>query len=479
MVRRFVVPKSQKGIRLRYAVALLSVLAATALRLPFQPLFGHSVPFLLYFPAVLFASWFGGLGPGLLAALLGALASSFFWMEPYMAFAPLSFQTSLQLLLFLAVSGFMSWLVNLLHTSVDSLNAAHRRIAQVLGNMSDGFMIFDRDWRYVYVNDSGARIAQHPREELLGRIVWDLFPDEVGHPAWVQLTQAMRDQVPVHFEYYYPGFQRWFEFKAYPAQEGLALYVADITEKKHLHEAITSQLEKRVAEKTAELESKNQSLQALTHSLAHDLRAPMRAIAGFASVLLEDHADHLGPEAQQLGSKILNASKHAEKLMTNLLEYSRLAHVDLPIAPVDLQAVTEVVLRRLAEEIRDSGGRVEVKRPLPVVLGNETVLDQALTNLITNGLKYAKEGESPIVSIFAENKGERVRIVVADGGIGIAPEHIKKLFRPFERIARAKPGTGLGLSILAKGVERMGGSYGVESNLGKGSRFWIELSAAD
>jgi PAS domain S-box-containing protein len=478
MVRRFVVPKSQRGVGIRYAVAVLSVLAATALRLPFQPVLGQSVPFLLYFPAVLFAAWFGGLGPGLLASVLGALASTFLWMDPYWSFAPFTFKTGVQVFLFLAVSAFMSWLVDLLHTSADSLNAAQRRMEQVLSSMNDGFMIFDRHWRYVYVNESGARIAQLPREQLLGNVVWDLYPDEVGNRGHQELTRAMREQIPVHFEYFYPRFGRWFEFKAYPAQEGLALYVADITEKKHLQEAITRQLEQRVAEKTAELEGKNQSLEALTYSLAHDLRAPMRSISGFMCVLLDEHGNKLGPDGLELANRVLNSSKHAEKLMANLLEYGRLAHVHLPLVRVDAQALAETIVRNLASEIHHHGGRVKIISPLPAVIANETVLEQALTNLIMNALKYTNDGESPIVSVRSQVNGDMARIVVEDYGLGIAPEHLGKLFKPFERIGGKKPGTGLGLSIVAKGIERMGGRVGVESTPGKGSRFWFELPKA-
>src|SRR6185295_15600330 len=111
MVRRFVIPKSERSTSLRYSVAVLALVFATLIRFPLQPFLGHSVPFLLYFPAVLFAAWYGGLGPGLLVTAAGGVASHFFWMEPYFEFAPLTTQTSMQLLLFLAVAGFISWMV--------------------------------------------------------------------------------------------------------------------------------------------------------------------------------------------------------------------------------------------------------------------------------------------------------------------------------------------------------------------------------
>jgi signal transduction histidine kinase len=115
---------------------------------------------------------------------------------------------------------------------------------------------------------------------------------------------------------------------------------------------------------------------------------------------------------------------------------------------------------------------------LPKVRGNETVLSQALGNLINNALKYGRDGAAPLVRIFAESKEGRSRLVVQDHGPGIHPEHLPRLFKPFTRLDTRKPGTGLGLSIVAKGIERMGGTVGVNSKPGSGSRFWIELPKA-
>ena len=615
MAARFIVPKSRRNPLASLGVAILSVAAVTLLRFPLQHVLGTGVPFLLYFPAVLFSAWYGGLRPGLIAALLGAVASSFFWMEPAFAFAPLTSHTVAQLTLFLLVCGFMTWLVDLLHKSIEQLHEAesrirrqaerfqvtlasigdallatdhtgnvqfmnsvaeqltgwsaadalgrplsnvfkiisqldrkpitdpvqtvlaekrvvglanhtvlvakdgterviedsaapiwdqgqilgvvlvfhdvterdrnrrkltelHRRLEQVLGSMNDGFMLFDRDWRYTYVNDSGARIAQKPKQELIGRNVWDLFPDEVGQPGYEQLAKAMREQVPIHFEYFYPRFQRWFEYKAYPADEGLALYVADITEQKNVQLAVTTQLEQRVAQKTAELQSRNQSLEALTHSLAHDLRAPMRSVGSFAAMLLEDHASVLPLDGQQLATRIISSAKHAEKLMNDLLEFGRLAHAELPVTSVDSHAVAESVLQRLNGDITAQRASISIPQRLPPVLANTVVLEQALTNLIVNALKYTNDGEPPQVTLLAEKHGPFVRIIVQDHGAGIAPQYIHKLFKPFTRLTSAKPGSGLGLSIVAKGIERLGGHVGVESQPGNGSRFWFELPAS-
>jgi PAS domain S-box-containing protein len=469
----------RKPAVLHYAAAIALVGLATAARFPLQGALGADVPFLLYFPALLAAAWFGGFGPGLVASLLSAFAAAFFWMRPEGGAVSLTAGHALQLFLFLAISTFMCWLVERLHGSIRRLDHAHGRIEQILATMTDGFAILDRDWRYVYVNVRGAEIARHPAHELLGKKLWDLFPEEVGGASYRQLQKAMQQNVPVHYETFYEKFGRWFEVRGYPAEEGLALYVADITEKKHIELAVKHELEGQVAEKTRELAQRNEALEALTHTLAHDLRAPLRAISGFSKILLEDYAKRLDEEGQDFCRRIAEAGHHAEKMMADLLEFARLSHAPLPKERLVLDRLVTRVLERLAEDIQKTGANVAVRRPLPDVFGNETVLEQALTNLITNALKFRRDEVSPRVTIGAEKLDGKVTLSVVDNGIGIAPEHVARLFRPFQRLTTQRSGSGLGLSIVKKGVERMGGRVGMDSKAGEGSRFWIMIPAAE
>jgi len=361
------------------------------------------------------------------------------------------------------------------------LEEAHKRTEQILASMTDGFAIFDEQWRYVYVNERAAEITRKTRQELLGKKLWDLFPDEIGKLSYQQLTRAMLENVPVQFENLYEPWGKWFDLRAHPSREGLALYFADITEKKNLQLAVTQELEKRVGEKTKELEDRNKSLEALSYGLAHDLRAPLRAIEGFTTLLREEYAPLLKGDGNLFCEKIASSTRHAEKLMVDLLEYGRLSHAVLPISTVDLEACVTGVLQQLAPEIQEKSAEVAVERPLPKVRANSTVLQQVLTNLIGNALKFRNREVSPVIRIRVEDGGGSVKIFVKDNGLGIAPDHIPKIFKPFERLhGKDKyPGTGLGLSIVQTGVQRMGGNLGVESQPGKGSEFWVELPKAD
>lgn len=228
------------------------------------------------------------------------------------------------------------------------------------------------------------------------------------------------------------------------------------------------------------IEESNAVLDAFAYTVSHDLRAPVRAMQGFSQVLIEDFGDRLGAQGRGYAERIIAAAKRMEGLIQDLLTYSRLSRAEATVAPVPLEAAVDAVLSGPVSDIKPPNARIEVKRPLPPVVGNRIILQQAVLNLVTNAMKFVAPGCDPLVRIRAETIGTAVRLWVEDNGIGIAPEHHQRIFRVFERLhgSEAYPGTGIGLAIVGKALERMGGKAGVESAVGQGSRFWIELPAA-
>ncbi|HEY4975982.1 MAG TPA: ATP-binding protein, partial [Gaiellaceae bacterium] len=250
-----------------------------------------------------------------------------------------------------------------------------------------------------------------------------------------------------------------------------------------LHERLerhASELEERVAQRTTELGEANDELEAFAYSVAHDLRAPLRAMTGFSEALIEDYAAKLGDEGADYAQRIADAASSMDHLIEDLLAYSRLARAEIHVEPVSLQQALDEALSQQRGAIDTSQAELTVDKAFPEVEGNYRMLVQVLANLISNALKFVAPGETPSVRISAESSQERVRLSVEDKGIGIDPEHAQRIFRVFERLhgGEVYPGTGIGLAIVRKGVERMNGQVGVESKPGKGSRFWIELEAA-
>ncbi|HMC29033.1 MAG TPA: HAMP domain-containing sensor histidine kinase, partial [Verrucomicrobiae bacterium] len=183
---------------------------------------------------------------------------------------------------------------------------------------------------------------------------------------------------------------------------------------------------------------------------------------------------------REYASRIVSSGRYMDTLLRDLLAYSRLTAAELTLSPVDLNVLLADVIEQLQNEIEEKKAVVNVEPSLDLVVGHAPTLRHVFGNLIGNALKFTDPTTRPQVRIHTEAGTDSVRVWVEDNGIGIAPEHQGRIFGLFERLhsGPAYSGTGVGLAIVRKGVERMGGRVGVESKVGKGSRFWVELAAA-
>jgi signal transduction histidine kinase len=243
---------------------------------------------------------------------------------------------------------------------------------------------------------------------------------------------------------------------------------------------VNHRLEKTVEERTRHLQDTIRSLETVCYNIAHDLRAPNRAIAGFAEALTSMYGSSLDADARDSLRRIAAAAQRSDALTLDLLAYGRLGHADLPCSKQCLRTRLQNVLEKLANDIAAARASIEVSEPLPDLWANPAALDQVLSNLVTNGMKFVAPGVRPQVKVHAEDAGEWCRVVVEDNGIGIPPEHQQRIFGVFQRLHPTDKysGSGIGLAIVQKSVERMGGKVGVKSSIGNGSCFWFELRRA-
>jgi len=265
-----------------------------------------------------------------------------------------------------------------------------------------------------------------------------------------------------------------------PAIKGALEKRRSIEEKARAEEELrrlNEEMEQRVSERTARLQEANTELEAFAYAISHDLRAPLRAMQGFAQALLEDCSDQLDAAGQEYARRINNAAQRMDALIKDLLVYSRLSRTGIRLHSVDLAAVIRAALAQLEAEIGQRGARIAVDGLLPQVIGHHQILVQVLTSLLANAIKFVAPGVQPSIRLWVEERNGRARLWIEDNGIGIARRDHERIFRAFERLhgTEVYPGTGIGLAIVRKGMERMGGQVGVESEVGRGSRFWMEL----
>jgi signal transduction histidine kinase len=239
------------------------------------------------------------------------------------------------------------------------------------------------------------------------------------------------------------------------------------------------ELERKVEERTASWREAAAQMEEFSYTVSHDLRGPLRAMSGFAAVLLDDHAASLDAQGREYLQRIGRASERMDRLTSDLLRYSRVAREDLQRERVALEPLVRGLIWNY-EELNPKRTDVALVCPMADVLAHETSLTQAMANLVTNAAKFVKPGERPQITVRTERRDGRVRVWVEDKGVGINPKHQERLFRIFERAHanQGYDGTGVGLAIVRKVVERSGGTCGVESDGVSGSRFWIELDAA-
>lgn len=359
------------------------------------------------------------------------------------------------------------------HGSDAGQAALDEQLRSLLACAPEAMVIIDDAGRIILANDQARRVFGFEIDELLNQPIEKLIPpgpQDAQAPFWATL------ELPAH------GVERDarkrdgaeipVEIRLSPVltHQGrrVAATIRDITERRRLEETC------RVNE---ELRRSNSDLEMFASIASHDLKEPLRMVSSFCQLLAKRYAGKLDADADQYIGYAVDGATRMQKLVDDLLAYSHIGRRELEVKRVDAKAALDLAVANLRGAISESGASV-TSDELPTILADDAPLVELFQNLIGNAIKYRSEAP-PHVHVSASRHGREWRFVVRDNGIGIDPQHHKRIFQIFQRLhSRTEyPGTGIGLALCQRIVERFGGAIGVESATGEGSMFWFRLPA--
>ena len=381
--------------------------------------------------------------------------------------------------------------------SREALEAQTVMFEQVLESMGEGLVAADLEGRFLLWNEAAKKMMGRPAADLPIE-QWTphyqvFLPDGITPypPDRLPLVRALQgESVQAELIVQKPGAEAatFMEVSARPMKDargdlsGGVATLRDITKRKAAEQEIQElnrTLEQRVLERTTQLQAANQELEAFTYSVSHDLRAPLRHIAGFTGLLVEEYSSQLDPEAQRHLQRIQAGTRKMGQLVDELLSLARIGRQSANLQAVELDSMVEEVITLLKPDWE--GRAVDWKiTSMPRVMCDPTLMKQVFQNLLSNALKYSRPREHSLVEVGAtEINGQRV-IFVRDNGVGFNMKYSDKLFGVFQRLHRADEfeGTGVGLAIVHRIIKKHGGRIWAEAELDKGATFYFTVGAA-
>lgn len=362
--------------------------------------------------------------------------------------------------------------------SEENIRANEEKYRLLIERISDGFIALDKDFRYTYANKKIGEMTGIAPESLIGRVVWEVFPEAVGSETYNAFHLALREQKYIYNVDYYEGLDLWQENHIYPSVDGLSIFIRDISERKRAElviKQLNESLEERVKLRTAELTTANKALESFSYMVSHDLQSPLRTLSGFTTIILERYSSSFNEELKNLFGFILNSGKRMNSIIDDLLKLAKFGNERLSIRTIHMTALFQKVWDNLTQ---NSGNKASLELDhLPDIHGDESMMEQVIINLLSNAIKYSSKTEHPKIKVGFTKSNGTPTFFVKDNGIGFSMEHYNKLFGAFQRLHSKDEfeGTGIGLLLVKRIVENHGGTVWAESKVNEGATFYFTI----
>ena len=365
-----------------------------------------------------------------------------------------------------------------------ALHEADRKLQLMMNSITDGLLMLDRDWRFTYCNEQGARLLGTRPEQMVGASVWQMFAHIAGSPFEAGLRHAVAARQTVSFEAYYPEpLSKWLQCHCYPSDDSLSVYFHDISDR---HEVDVRREQLLAAEQAARGESERvaRAKDEFLASLSHELRTPLAAILGWARVLERPGIDET---TLRRGIEAIARNAQAQaQLVADLLDVSRIVSGKLlmTMEQLDINTVAAAAVDTARPVFAAKGVGLGLKlahEPLREIIGDPVRLHQIVANLVNNALKFTHAGG--LVTLSTQVNEQYVELAVSDSGQGIAVDFLPHLFERFSQAdgsaARVHGGLGLGLSIVRNLMDLHAGSVTARSEgIGHGATFSLRFPRA-
>jgi PAS domain S-box-containing protein len=345
----------------------------------------------------------------------------------------------------------------------------------ILESIGDAFFATDKNWVVTYWNNSAEKIFNIPRVEILGKSLWLIFEDPVNTPFYSTIRKSVEENMAKHFESWYEKQNAWHDVNVYPSENGLSVFIKDITERKN-SEFQMNQLNLNLQLQAKELAISNAELEQFAYVASHDLQEPLRMITGFLTQFEKKYGGTIDDTGRKYIGFAVDGSKKMRQIIHDLLDFSRAGRTEDKIEKVDLQEIVKDIRAIYSRQILE--GKITINSDnLPALHTFKAPIRQVFQNLVGNGIKYQKPDQLTVIDICHVERDKYWEFSVKDNGIGINEEFFDKIFIIFKRLhdTEAYPGTGMGLAVTKKIIENMGGKIWVESEEGSGSTFYFTV----